>query len=34
MNEALPECCKENKIIDRAELIDCIEALEDEDSEE
>ncbi|WP_414040768.1 hypothetical protein ACJU26_01335 [Acidithiobacillus sp. M4-SHS-6] len=29
MNEPLPECCKENKITDRAELIDCMEALED-----
>ena len=29
MNESLPECCKENTIANRAELIDCMEALED-----
>jgi plasmid replication initiation protein len=29
MNEPLPECCKENKITNRAELIDCLTALED-----
>lgn len=29
MNEPLPECCKENNIADRAELIDCLTALED-----
>ena len=28
MNESLPECCKENTIANRAELIDCMEALE------
>ena len=29
MNEPLPECCKENNITDRTELIDCLTALED-----
>ncbi len=29
MNEPLPECCKENKITNRAELIACLTALED-----
>ena len=29
MNKSLPECCKENTIANRAELIDCMEALED-----
>lgn len=31
MNEPLPECCKENNITDRAELIDCLTALEETD---
>ena len=29
MNEPLPECCREFQITNRAELIDCIRALED-----
>ena len=29
MNGSLPECCKENKITNRGELIDCLIALED-----
>uniref|UniRef100_E6QG59 Uncharacterized protein n=1 Tax=mine drainage metagenome TaxID=410659 RepID=E6QG59_9ZZZZ len=29
MTGSLPDCCAENKITNRAELIDCLEALED-----
>ena len=29
MNGSLPECCKENKITTRGELIACLVALED-----
>ena len=29
MTGSLPECCKENRITNRAELIDCMETLED-----
>jgi hypothetical protein len=29
MNEPLPECCGEFQITNRAELIDCLTALED-----
>jgi Tfp pilus assembly ATPase PilU len=29
MTGSLPDCCAENNITDRAELIDCLEALED-----
>ncbi len=29
MNKPLPECCKENKITNRAELIACLTGLED-----
>ena len=29
MNGSLPECCKENKITNRAELIACLTAIEE-----
>ena len=29
MTGSLPDCCAENNITDRAELIDCLEAIED-----